>query len=160
MSALTTFASVTRPDSWDLPLFVHILGAMLLVGGLTLSAVSLIGAWRSGSAALTKLGFMSLFYGALPGYVVMRAGAQWIAHKEGLDNDNVDLSWINIGFSVSDLGFVLLVVSLIIGGIAVRRINRGEGGTPSVSARIATGLISVFLLACLVAVWAMTTKPV
>ena len=160
MSALTTFASVTRPDSWDLPLFVHILGAMLLVGGLTLSAVSLIGAWRSGSAALTKLGFMSLFYGALPGYVVMRAGAQWIAHKEGLDNDNVDLSWINIGFSVSDLGFVLLVVSLIIGGISVRRINRGEGGTPSVSARIATGLISVFLLACLVAVWAMTTKPV
>jgi hypothetical protein len=160
VSALTTVASVTRPDSWDLPLFVHILGAMILVGGLTLSAISLIAAWRSGSAALTKLGFMSLFYGALPGYVVMRAGAQWIAHKEGLDNDNVDLSWVNIGFSVSDMGFVLLLVSLVIGGIAVRRINRGEGGTPSVSARIATGLISVFLLACLVAVWAMTTKPV
>jgi hypothetical protein len=160
MSALTTVASVTRPDSWDLPLFVHILGAMILVGGLTLSAISLIAAWRSGSAALTKLGFMSLFYGALPGYVVMRAGAQWIAHKEGLDNDNVDLSWVNIGFGVSDMGFVLLLVSLVIGGIAVRRINRGEGGTPSVSARIATGLVSVFLLACLVAVWAMTTKPV
>jgi hypothetical protein len=160
MSALTTVASVTRPDNWGLPLFVHILGAMILVGGLTLSAISLIAAWRSGSAALTKLGFMSLFYGALPGYVVMRAGAQWIAHKEGLDNDNVDLSWVNIGFGVSDMGFVLLLVSLVIGGIAVRRINRGEGGTPSVSARIATGLVSVFLLACLVAVWAMTTKPV
>jgi hypothetical protein len=158
MSALTTLASITRPDSWDLPLFVHIFGAMLLVGGLTLSAVSLIGAWRSGSAALTKLGFMSLFYGALPGYVVMRGGAQWIANKEGLENSNV--SWIGIGFGVSDLGFVLLVISLVIGGIAVRRINRGEGGTPSVSARIATGLISLFLIASLVAVWAMTTKPV
>jgi hypothetical protein len=152
--------AVTRPDSWDLPLFVHILGAMILVGALTLSAVSLIAAWRNGSAPLTKLGFMSLFYGAIPGYILMRGGAQWIAHKEGLDNDDVDLSWINIGFSVSDLGFVLLVVALVIGGIKVRRINRGEGGTPSVSARIATGLISVFLIACLVAVWAMTTKPV
>jgi hypothetical protein len=158
MSTLTTLASLTRPDSWDLPLFVHILGAMVLVGALTLSAVSLIAAWRSGSAALTKLGFMSLFYGAIPGYIVMRGGAQWIAHKEGYENS--DVSWIKIGFNVSDLGFVLLVVSLVIGGIGVRRINRGEGGTPSTSARIATGLISLFLVACLVAVWAMTTKPV
>jgi hypothetical protein len=153
---MSTIALI-RPDSWDLPLFVHILGAMILVGALSLSAVSLIAAWRSGSAALTKLGFMTLFYGAIPGYIVMRGGAQWIAHKEGLEDS--DLSWIGIGFSVSDAGFVLLLISLVIGGIAVRRINRGDGGTPSVSARVATGLISVFLLACLVAVWAMTTKP-
>ena len=151
--------ALTRPDSWDLPLFVHILGALILVGALTLSAISLIAAWRSGSAPLTKLGFMSLFYGAIPGYILMRGGAQWIAHKEGLDNDDVDLSWINIGFSVSDLGFVLLVVALVIGGITVRRINRGEGGAPSISARVATGLVSFFLIACLVAVWAMTVKP-
>ena len=150
--------ALTRPDSWDLPLFVHILGATILVGALTLSAVALIAAWRSGSAPLTKLGFMSLFYGAIPGYIVMRGGAQWIAHKEGLED--ADISWINIGFSVSDMGFVLLVISLVIGGVIVRRINRGEGGTPSISARIATGLISLFLIACLVAVWAMTTKPV
>jgi hypothetical protein len=158
VSAVTTLASATRDSSWDLPLFVHILGAMVLVGALTLSAVALIAAWRSGSASLTKLGFMSLFYGALPGYVVMRAGAQWIAHKEGWEDS--DVSWINIGFSVSDMGFVLLIVSLVIGGIAVRRINRGEGGSPSTSARVATALVSLFLIACFVAVWAMTTKPV
>ena len=149
--------ALIRPDSWDLPLFVHIFGAMLLVGALTLSAISLIAAWRSGSAALTKLGFMSLFYAALPGYIVMRGGAQWIAHKEHLEDS--DVSWIGIGFGVSDMGFLLLIVSLIIGGITVRRINRGEGGTPSVSARVATGLVSLFLIACLVAVWAMTVKP-
>jgi hypothetical protein len=157
MSVVTTFASITRPDSWDLPLFVHILGAMVLVGALTLSAVSLIAAWRSGSAPLTKLGFMTLFYGAIPGYIVMRGGAQWIANKENLEDS--DLSWIGIGFGVSDMGFLLLIISLIIGGIGVRRINRGGGGTPTVSARIATGLVSLFLIACLVAVWAMTTKP-
>jgi hypothetical protein len=154
MSAL----GLIRPDSWDLPLFVHILGAMVLVGALTLSAVSLIAAWRSGSAALTKLGFMSLFYGAIPGYIVMRGGAQWIAHKEGLEDS--DVSWIGIGFGVSDMGFLLLIISLVIGGISVRRINRGEGGAPTISARIATGLVSLFLIACLVAVWAMATKPV
>jgi|1186.fasta_scaffold91624_2 hypothetical protein len=147
-----------RADAWKLPLFVHVLGALTLVGSLTIATIALIAAWRNGSAALTKLGFMSLFYGALPGYVVMRGGAQWVAHKEGWEDS--DVSWIKIGFSVSDLGFVLLVVSLVIGGIAVRRINRGEGGTPSISARIATGLVSVFLIACLVAVWAMSTKPV
>jgi hypothetical protein len=147
-----------RLDAAKLPLFVHILGAMILVGALTLSAVSLIAAWRSGSERLTKLGFMSLFCGALPGYIVMRGGAQWVANKEGWENS--DVSWINIGFNVSDVGFVLLVVSLVIGGIRVRRINRGGGGASTISARIATGLISVFLVACLVAVWAMTTKPV
>ena len=82
-------------------------------------------------APLTKLGFMSLFYGAIPGYIVMRGGAAWIANKEGLDNDNVDLTWINIGFSVSDIGVILLIASLVIGGTSVRMINRGQGGTPT-----------------------------
>ena len=68
------------------------------------------------------------------------------------------LTWLDIGYSVSDLGAFLLIVSLVIGGISVRRMNRG--GTPSaMSARIVTGLVSIVLIAYLVAVWAMTTKP-
>jgi hypothetical protein len=158
MSAVTTLASVTRQDSWDLPLFIHILGAMILVGALTLSAVSLIGAWRSGSAALTRLGYMTLFYGAIPGWIVMRASAAWIANKEGLDNEDIDLTWINIGATMADLGFVLLIVSTVIGGLVIRRIRRNGGG-PWISSRIATGLVSLLLIGYLVAVWAMTTKP-
>ena len=147
---------VIRPESWNLPLFLHVFGAMLLVGALTLAAISLIAAWRTGSAKLTRLGFMSVFYGAIPGWIIMRGGAQWIAHKEGLENS--DLSWIGIGFTMSDLGFVLLIVLLVIGGLIVRRINRDESG-PWISARIATGLVSLLLIGYLVAVWAMTTKP-
>ncbi len=148
--------AVIRPDAWGLPLFLHVFGAMVLVGALALAAVSLIAAWRSGSPALTRLGFMSLFYGALPGYIVLRAGAEWIADKEGLSDSN--LQWIGIGYGVSDTGFLLLVISLIIGGISVRRMNRG--GEPSlISARIVTGLVSIVLVAYLVAVWAMTVKP-
>lgn len=148
--------ALIRPHDWTIPLLVHIFGAMLLVGALTLAATSLIAAWRTGSAKLTRLGFMSVFYGAIPGWIIMRGGAQWITHKEGLENS--DLSWIGIGFTMSDLGFVLLIVLLVIGGLIVRRINRDESG-PWISARIATGLVSLLLIGYLVAVWAMTTKP-
>jgi len=145
-----------RPDDWAIPLFLHIFGAMVLIGALGLAALSLIAAWRSGSAALIRLGYMSLFYGALPGYIVFRVGAEWIADKEGLSDS--DLTWIGIGYGVSDMGFLLLLISMIVGGISVRRMNRG--GEPSAaSARVVTGLVSVVLVAYLVAVWAMTTKP-
>jgi hypothetical protein len=152
---MTTLA-LLRADNTIVPLFLHIAGAMVLVGALTLSAASLIGAWRNGSAALTRLGYMSLFYGALPGYIVFRAGAEWIADKEGLSGSN--LTWIGIGYGVSDTGFLLILISLIIGGISVRRINRGEKPS-AISARIVTGLVSLVLVAYLVAVWAMTVKP-
>jgi hypothetical protein len=148
--------AVIRPDSWFLPLFLHVLGAMVLVGALTLASVSLIAAWRTASPALTRLAYRSLFYGALPGYVVFRVGAEWIADKEGLTDS--DLAWIGIGYGVSDVGALLLIIALVIGGISVRRMNRGVT-VSAVSARIVTGLVSLLLIAYLVAVWAMTTKP-
>jgi len=157
VTGLLTFGSVTRPDSWDFPLFLHILGGMILVGSLTLAAVSLIAAWRSKSPALIRLAYMTLFYGALPGYIVFRVGAEWIVSKEHLQNSND--AWIGIGYSVSDLGFLLLIVCLILGGISVRRMNRGEAAS-AISARIVTGLVSLVLVGYLVAVWAMTTKPI
>jgi hypothetical protein len=148
--------AVIRPDSWFFPLFLHIAGAMVLVGALTLASVYLIGSWRSGSAALIRTAYLSLFYAALPGYIVFRVGSEWIADKEGLTDSN--LTWIGIGYGVSDLGALLLIVCLVIGGISVRRMNRGRQPSPT-AARVVTGLVSLVLLAYLVAVWAMTTKP-
>jgi hypothetical protein len=145
-----------RPDDWNLPLFLHILGAMVLVGALTLSSASLIAAWRSASPALTRLAYLTLFYAALPAYIVFRVGSEWIVDKEGLAD--ADLAWIDIGYMVSDIGAVLLIIALVIGGISLRRVNRGQALSP-VPARIVTGLVSVVLIAYLVAVWAMTTKP-
>jgi hypothetical protein len=148
--------ALIRAHDTIVPLFLHIAGAMVLVGALTLASVYLIASWRSGSVALIRTAYMSLFYAALPGYIVFRLGAEWIADKEGLTDS--DLTWIGIGYGVSDIGVLLLIISLIIGGISVRRMNRG--GTPSpIAARIVTGLVAVVLIAYLVAVWAMTTKP-
>ena len=152
---MSTIALI-RPHDWTIPLLVHIFGAMLLVGALTLAAVSLIAAWRSGSARLIRLAYMSLFYGAVPGYIVFRVGAAWIASKEHLTDSNA--AWLGIGYGVSDFGVLLLIISLVAGAISVRQMNRG--GQPSlVAARIVTGLVSLVLVAYLVAVWAMTTKP-
>jgi hypothetical protein len=144
-----------RPDSWDLPLLVHVLGAMLLVGALALAGTALVLAWRDGNAALIRLGYRSLLAGALPAWFVMRAAAEWIASKEDLTDS--DLSWVQIGFNAADIGFVLLLVSTLLAGLAVRRTGRSE--SPGPFARAPAGLVSLLLVAYLVAVWAMTTKP-
>jgi hypothetical protein len=145
-----------RAAEAKLPLFLHILGAMVLVGALLLAVTALIAAWRSGSPRFTRLAYMTLFYAALPGYIVFRIGAEWVADKEGYSN--AKLTWLDIGYSIGDGGALLLLISLVIGGVSVRRMNKG--GTPSpIAARVVTGLVSVTLIAYLVAVWAMTTKP-
>jgi hypothetical protein len=148
----------TRPDAAEFWLFLHILGGMATVGALALSLLSLAGAWRSGSAALTRLGFRALLYGAIPGFIVLRVAAQLVADKEGLGSDDVDLTWLDIGFMVTDMGVLLLIVATVLAGLAMRRARRADAG-PAISARITTGLVSILLVAYLVAVWAMTAKP-
>lgn len=147
-----------RPDSWDFPLLLHVLGAMLLVGTLVLAASALILAWRDGSASLVRLGYRSLLIGALPAWIVMRGTAEWIADKEGLTGDEVP-SWLDIGYGTADSGFVLLLISTVLAGLAVRRVGRAERSGGGFS-RASTVLVSLVLIAYLVAIWAMTTKPV
>jgi hypothetical protein len=144
-----------RPDSWNFPLLLHVLGAMVMVGALILAASALIFAWRDGNPGLVRLGFRSLLYGALPAFIVMRVGAEWIASKEDLTDSNA--TWIGLGFSISDGGLVFILVSLLLAGLAVRRMNRG--GVAGPMARAAAGLASILVVAFLVTVWAMTTQP-
>jgi hypothetical protein len=148
--------AAVRPDSWNFPLLVHVLGAMILVGGLVAGASAL--AFARGDAKLLRLGFWSLMLISFPGWVVMRLGAQWIYSKEGWDNvpDSLIPSWLNIGFLLADAGGLVLVITLIIGGIGVRRLQAGK----SSGLLKATLVLSVVLLAAyVVAVWAMAGKP-
>ena len=147
-----------RPDSWDFPLLLHVLGAMLLVGTLVLAASALMLAWRDGSASLVRLGYRSLLIGALPAWIVMRGAAEWIADKEGLTGDEVP-SWLDIGYGTADSGFLLLLISTVLAGLAVRRAGRAEGSGGGFS-RASTVVVSLVLIAYLVAIWAMTAKPV
>ena len=99
-------ASMLRPDSLNLPLFVHVLGAMILVGGLLATSASVIVA--RGDVRTLRIGVMTLLFVCLPGYIVMRGGAQWIYSREHLDELPDDPAWIGIGFITADAGALLL----------------------------------------------------
>ncbi len=143
-----------RPESWNLPLFLHVLGAMTLVGGLIAASLAFLTGAGGGRALLVRLGFCSLLAAALPGYVLMRIGAEWTVTKEGYGEPNPD--WLDIGYATSDLGVVVLLIALILGGAAVWRARHGHG---SRLARVTGGLASLLLVAYAVTIWAMTAKP-
>jgi hypothetical protein len=152
-----TLASVTRLDSWDFPLFVHVLGAMLLVGSLVLAGSALVFAWRGGEGAMVRLGYRSLLLGVVPGWIVMRLGAGWIASKEHLEDSK--LSWIGIGFTTADGGAVVIIVATVLAAFAWRRTARSENPGGSGLGRAAAVLVGVLLVAYVFTLWAMTTKP-
>jgi hypothetical protein len=154
---MTSVLAAVRPDSWNFPLFVHVLGAMILVGGL-LTGASLLAFARGGVRSL-RLGYWTLLAVALPGYVVMRAGAMWIYSKEGWDelpSGVDDPTWLVTGFIVADAGALLVLIALILGGIGVRRLKDGSGTGLLKATMVIAWLV---LAAALVAVWAMSGKP-
>jgi len=119
-----------RPDSWDLPLFLHVLGAFVMVGAAVLAAAFLVPAWRNASVDALRVGYRSLLYGALPGFVVMRVAAQWLYDEEGIGDIPDEPAWTAIGFGTSDLGALLLVIATVITrwGCAAR--TPGAPGSP------------------------------
>jgi hypothetical protein len=154
MNAL--FATV-RADEQNLPLFVHVLGATILVGGLV--SASAIMALAKGDARSLKLGYWTLLAVSVPGWIVMRAGAQWIYSEQGWDDlpdDFEEPAWLGIGWLTAELGGLILLVSLIVGGIAVYRMRAGKGAG---LLRVTMILSLVLLAAYIVAAWAMAGKP-
>jgi hypothetical protein len=143
--------AVLRPSDWELPLFVHVLGASLLLGTLTLAAGALVLARRGGDvAALTRFGQRAILYAVIPSFILMRVGAELIRTKEDLDPEP---DWIGVGYMTSDLGLLLLIATAITATMAARR--GGVGGLRTA----ATWLTLVALALYVVALWAMTAKP-
>jgi hypothetical protein len=150
-----TAVAAIRPDSWDFPLFLHVFGAMVLTGGLLTGASSL--GFARGDVRYLRLGYWSLLAVSLPGWVLMRAGAEWIASREGWTQSGVPSpTWLDIGYLLADIGGLVLLVSLVVGGIGLYRLRQGRG-----SGLLKTTLVlSIVLLAAyVVAVWAMAGKP-
>jgi hypothetical protein len=144
-----------RANDLDLPLFLHVLGAMTLVGALSVAAAALVSSWRAPTLAVTRFSFRTLLYAALPAFVVMRITAQWILDKENVPDDT---SWVGVGFGVSDLGLLIFIVATVVAGLAMRRAGRGDPGSPTLL-RVAAVLSLLLILMYGVAIWAMTTKP-
>lgn len=148
---MSVLASI-RPDSWNFPLFLHVLGAMVLVGSVATAGVAAVTANRSAEAAesLRRFSFRALLFFALPAYIAMRVGGEWLRSKEFGDAD--EPGWIAVGYITADLGALLLLIAIILGWLGARR---GSSGLTR-----AAGVLALLLtLAWLVAVWAMAGKP-
>jgi hypothetical protein len=135
-----------RPDDWNLALFVHLLGAMALVGSLVLVVTQI-------AANNMRLGFRTMLVAVIPSWIVMRVAAQWIASKEHLDDIDPTPAWVDIGYSASEGSFLLLLIATVCAGIAARRARGGGLRTATLV------LVAISLIAYAVAIWAMSTKP-
>jgi hypothetical protein len=146
-----------RPDEQSVALLLHAGGAMALVGGLLTGASMLV--YARGDVRFLRLGYWSLLAISLPGWVLMRIGAAWIYSEQGWDDlpEGVDEpDWLGIGGFIGDVGGLVLLISLIVGGIGVYRLREGKG---SGLLRATLVLSLVLLAAYVVAVWAMAGKP-
>ncbi|MBA3376787.1 MAG: hypothetical protein H0U00_13425 [Actinobacteria bacterium] len=144
-----------RPDDWNYVLLLHIVGAMVLVGA-TLASASLL-AFARGDTRVLRLGYWTLLVVGLPSFVLARVAGEWLANKEGWYDEGVpDQVWLGIGFIVTDLGGLVFLISLIVGGIGVRRLSRDKGTRLLQTTMVVT---VVLLAAYIVAVWAMAGKP-
>lgn len=147
---MISLLAFTRPE---FPLFLHVFGAMVLVGAATAAVVAQLapGVVTGDGDRMRRFSFRTLLFAALPAYIVMRVGAEWMYSKEFGDTDD-DPTWIGIGYITADLGALLLLIALITGGIAAWKSKNRLGKASGVVAAIA-------LAGWIVAAWAMSGKP-
>jgi hypothetical protein len=145
-----TVASLCGPTC-GVQLYVHVLGAVLLFGGVL--AVTLLA-----SAALTRPPEQALFLRqialwttlllVIPAFVVMRVGAQWVQNHEGLDKQTP--GWVNAGAVISDGGVIVIVLLALFAWLATKRPRLGP---------YLAGLGGLYFIALAVAWFAMSAKP-
>ena len=134
------------------PLFLHVLGAMVLVGAVLVAVIVSWAGWRRPELpALARTAFWSLVAVGLPAYVVFRVAAQIIYSDEKDVFGGKDPAWIGIGFAISEGGLLVLLAAI---GCAFwwRR------SAKPVAARIVAALSSVYLVLLAFAWLAMSGK--
>jgi len=147
---MTELLAYSRPE---FPLFLHIFGAMVLVGAVTTAVVAQLapGVGAVDGDRMRRFSFRTLLLAALPAYIVMRIGAEWMYSKEFGDVDD-EPTWIGIGYITADVGGLLLLIALITGGIASWKSKNRLG-------KVSGALAAIALAGWIVAVWAMGGKP-
>ena len=149
-----------RPDEVNVPLLLHVLGAMLLLGTLFTVGVSILAARRRAdeveAVGLTRFGLWTLIAGVFPAWILMRIGAQWTESEENLPEEVEESTWLGIGYITAEAGGLLILISIILSVIGLRQLRSGRGR----GLATAVGVIALVLVAAyVVAVWAMTAKP-
>jgi uncharacterized membrane protein (UPF0182 family) len=145
--------AIQQPPSGNLPLFLHILGAIATFGAT--GTMALLGFSSRGREAdrvhwLRRLVFRVGIFVLVPAYVLMRAAAQWIDSKEYPHGH--EPGWVGVGFLVTDIGAILIIILLVLSWLAARR-------RESRVAVVVPWLATVYVIALGVAWFAMSAKP-
>jgi hypothetical protein len=155
--------AVIRPDDWNFPLLLHVLGASILLGALIAAVTAQLLAWGRRAPAdvvpYARLSFRTLLFVAIPAWFLMRLAAEWIADKEGWNDVDDQPAWLGIGYITAEGGGILLLISVILAGIGARRLGRSNGEQGETLVRIATVLAVLLVIAYVIATWAMSGKP-
>jgi hypothetical protein len=140
--------ALVRPDSYNLPLFLHVLGAMAVTGATAAAFTAAVasGRWPWLRLVVARTMLLAVF----PAWILMRLGGAWEDSRSPIGNGS---TWLGIGYLVGDAGFVLLIAATILSAVAVRRTQRAW---PIQAVAVITG---VYFAALLVAMFAMTAKP-
>ena len=150
-SILPVVLAAVRPDRLDLPLFVHVAGAMALVGAAATAAAIALASDADTAGWSRRLSFRLALVATLPAYIAMRAGAEWIKTAEFGDSA-AGTGWIDLGYITADGGLVLLLVATVIAWLSVRRRSARLAATAAV-------LLTIAVVIWVIAAWAMTAKP-
>jgi hypothetical protein len=143
--------ALVRPDAWNLPLFLHVLGATLTFGGTATVAILAFAGRPAGERALWLRG-LTFWIGlvvVVPAWLVMRVAAGWIDSKEFPKHEP---GWVGVGYIVTEGGLLLIVVMLILAWLGRRKLD-------SRTAAFVPWLASVYLVALGIAWFAMSAKP-
>ena len=143
-----------RPGSWDLPLFLHVLGAIGLFGTTAALAIAGFAAQRrrEHAALLARLALRCWLVAVVPAWILMRLTAQWIVGKEYPGSTKTP-GWVDVGFFVSEGGALLLLALGILVWLSARRQGDGRAGA------VAPWLALVYVVALGVAMFSMSAKP-
>jgi hypothetical protein len=141
-------ALVGRPGSWNFPLFLHVLGAVILVGAvaaiLALALSSQRWPWLRSITLRTMLAVV------IPAWLLMRIAGQWEDSKSSIGDGQ---GWLDVGFIVADAGLLFLILTSVFAWIGARKPERRWPGTT------VAVLSGIYLAALFVAMFAMSGKP-
>jgi hypothetical protein len=140
--------ALVRPDSWNFPLFLHVLGATALVG--SVAATGVLAAASRGRPWLRRIAFLTMVAVVIPAWLLMRLSGQWEDSRSSIGDGQ---GWLDFGYLVGDAGVVFLILTTIFAWVGVRRPER-RWPAPTVAV-----LAGVYFIALLVAMFAMTGKP-
>ena len=114
-----------RPDTWNGLLFVHLLAAFALFGGVLTSAVAGIAASRRDSPReiylLTRIGHRTDLFVTWPALVILFGAGSVLAGRENVWGN----AWLQAGIGVTLAGAVL--GGIVLAGLNHRVMGRAEG---------------------------------